>query len=62
MPRDGVQLYPMKMTMDIDYGSLGLAAMVTVFELADLLGVTPKVACEMYLRSEAVKANKEEAA
>jgi len=52
----------MKTQMDIDYGSLGFEALVTIFEVADLLGVTPKVATEMYLRSEARKINKEVAA
>lgn len=52
----------MKTRMEIDYGALGLATLVTIFELADLMGVTPKVAAETYLRMEASKSKKEEAA
>lgn len=52
----------MKTAMDINYASMGLAGIVKVFELADLLGVIPKVAAETYLRLEASKAKKEEAA
>jgi hypothetical protein len=48
--------------LEIDYASLGLAALVKIFELADLLGVTPKQAAETYLRLEASKSKKEEAA
>jgi hypothetical protein len=62
VPQCGAFDGPMETQMDINYGSLGFEALVTIFEVADLLGVAPKLAAEMYLRSEARKVNKEAAA
>ena len=61
-PLWGFHVPIMKTAMQIDYSSLGLASLVKVFELADLLGVTPKVAAETLLRLEASKSKKEDAA
>ena len=38
------------MNIVINYEDLNFQAIVKIFQLADLLGVTPKVAAETYLR------------
>jgi hypothetical protein len=46
------------------YSEFSSAALVSIFQLADLLGVTPKRACEIYLteKSKAAEPKTEEAA
>lgn len=44
----------MKHCVEIDYTGLGLVALIKILELADLMGVSPKVAAEAYLRHQAM--------
>lgn len=41
---------PIMSAIKLNYTNLGFEPLVKIFELADLLGVTPKVAAEIYLK------------
>lgn len=46
----------------LEYSDLSSAALIKIFQLADLLGVTPKEAAQIYLSSKAQAELEEEAA
>lgn len=48
--------------ISIAYTDLSSAALIKIFQLADLLSVTPKRAAEIYLAAKATQANHTKAA
>lgn len=48
--------------ISLQYTDLSSAALIKIFQIADLLGVTPKRAAEIYLAAQAAKASGEKAA
>jgi hypothetical protein len=44
-------------SISLQYTDLSAAAMVKIFQLADLLGITPKDAAKVYLAAQAKKAD-----
>lgn len=48
--------------ISLEYTDLSSAALIKIFQLADLLGVTPKKAAEIYLSTRARKETKTQAA
>lgn len=44
-------------SISIIYRDLNLEALIKIFQLADILGVTPKVAAETYLKFRAQQDN-----
>lgn len=49
----------MNARVEIDYATLGFVTLIRILELADLMGVTPKVAAESYLKMEAQRSKRE---
>jgi hypothetical protein len=43
-------------SISLQYTDLSAAAMVKIFQLADLLGITPKDAAKVYLAAQAANA------
>lgn len=43
-------------SISLEYTDLSSAALVKIFQLADLLGITPKDAAKVYLAAQAKKA------
>lgn len=48
--------------ISIDYTDLSSAAMIKIWQIADLLGVTPAKATEIYLTARAKEENRQHAA
>ena len=44
-------------SISLQYTDLSAAAMVKIFQLADLLGITPRDAAKVYLAAQAKKAD-----
>jgi hypothetical protein len=53
---------PTMHAISLQYTDLSSAALIKIFQIADLLGVTPKRAAEIYLAAQAAKASGEKAA
>lgn len=48
--------------ISLEYTDLSSAALIKIFQLADLLSVPPKKAAEIYIATKAEKARKQQAA
>lgn len=48
--------------ISLEYADLSSAALIKIFQLADLLEVTPKQAATIYLTAKAQQANEQQAA
>lgn len=48
--------------ISLEYTDLSSAALIKIFQLADLLGVTPKDAAKIYLAAQAKKVTQTQAA
>lgn len=63
--RTGEALHNPPITMNaisLEYTDLSSAALIKIFQLADLLGVTPKDAAKIYLAAQAKKVTQTQAA